>query len=109
YATADGRHVAVAAIEDRFWARFCALAGLPADASHDDVAGRMREHTAEHWAALLEHQDACVNVVRTLEEAVAHPQFAGLVSEPLADGSPLPQLPLPRGGRLTADDPVRTV
>jgi alpha-methylacyl-CoA racemase len=98
YRAADGRGVAVAAIEDRFWARFCELAELPIDATREAVAERLATQPAEHWATLLEAQDTCVNVVRTLAEAVAHPQFAGLFEEPIFEGAPIPRLPLPAGG-----------
>jgi crotonobetainyl-CoA:carnitine CoA-transferase CaiB-like acyl-CoA transferase len=100
YPAADGRTVAVAAIEDRFWARFCELADLPETATHEAVANRIRERSAEDWAALLESEDTCVNVVRTLAEAVSHPQFAPLFETPISDGAILRRLPLPSGGTV---------
>ena len=100
YRAADGRSVAVAAIEDRFWTRFCELAELEVDATREAVAKRLSAQPAEHWAALFESQDTCVNVVRTLAEAVVHPQFAGLFEEPIAAGAPIPRLPLPSGGSV---------
>jgi crotonobetainyl-CoA:carnitine CoA-transferase CaiB-like acyl-CoA transferase len=102
YWAADGRSVAVAAIEDRFWARFCALAELPEDSTREMVAEHLARHPAQYWADLLEGEDTCVNVVRTLAEAVAHPQFASLFDEPIAEGAPIPRLPLPSGGRVSA-------
>jgi alpha-methylacyl-CoA racemase len=99
YDAADGRGVAVAAIEDRFWHRFCTLVQLPLDASQEQVARRIASRPADHWGVLLEHEDTCTTVVRTLEEAVASPQFAPLFTQPISDGARLPRLPLPEGGR----------
>lgn len=84
YATADGRHVACAALEAKFWDRLTELVGLPADLRDD--AGREREvivalsqifasRDAAHWRELFEGEDVCTTVVSTWEEAVA----AGLV------------------------------
>jgi alpha-methylacyl-CoA racemase len=100
YRAADGRAIAVAAIEDRFWARFCALAEIPEDSTHEMVADCLARYPAQHWADLLECEDTCVNVVRTLAEAVAHPQFASLFDEPIVEGAPIPRLPFPSGGSV---------
>jgi alpha-methylacyl-CoA racemase len=99
YRASDGGTVAVAALEDRFWRRFCELTDLPENATREMVAERIRSRPSTHWEQLLEHEDTCANVVRTLEEAVANPQFSSLFSATIARYAPLPQLPLPAGGR----------
>ena len=80
YRTSDGRHVAAAPLEDRFWSRFCELLDLPeqlrADAGReaeviDAVAGRIAARPAEHWRAVFEDEDVCCCIVTTLEEAAA--------------------------------------
>jgi crotonobetainyl-CoA:carnitine CoA-transferase CaiB-like acyl-CoA transferase len=94
----------VAALEDRFWRRFCELTDLPEDATQDMVAKRIRSQPSTHWGELLEPEDACVNVVRTLAEAVANPQFSVLFRAVIEQYAPIPQLPLPAGGHPAARD-----
>ncbi len=108
YATADGAVVAVAALEDKFWAAFCEAVGLPR-ALRDDAAGG-RATIAEvgriiagrdgaHWERLFGEADCCCSVIKTLEQAVRSPQFRarGLFDYRLsASGAePIAALPLP--------------
>ena len=87
YATADGGHVAVGAIEPEFYARLLALLGL----SPDDLPQWERERWPEfklrlteifgsrgtqHWHDLLEHEEACVTVVLGPFDAIKHPHMA---------------------------------
>jgi len=84
YATSDGEHLAVAALEDRFWQRLCALLELPEEI-RDDASDPERttaaltaifgSRPAAHWRELLVEEDVCVSVVATFGEAVD----AGLV------------------------------
>lgn len=79
YATADGRHLAVAALEPHFWARLCAAIERPALAprQHDAdqapviaaVAAAIATRTLEEWAAVFAAVDACVTPVLTAAEA----------------------------------------
>ncbi|WP_234196833.1 CaiB/BaiF CoA transferase family protein [Pseudacidovorax sp. NFM-22] len=88
YATADGRWMAVGALEPKFWRRFCAVIERPdlADALPDldapgrdavkaEVAAVLRQHSQAHWAALFAKEDCCVTPVLRLDEALAHPQM----------------------------------
>jgi crotonobetainyl-CoA:carnitine CoA-transferase CaiB-like acyl-CoA transferase len=84
YRTADGRYLAAAPLEDKFWANFCAAIDLPA-ALRDDgkdaastrsaVAQIIAQRSAAEWLERLAGKDVCCNLVRTLEEAVRDPQF----------------------------------
>ena len=107
YRTADGRYLAVAALEDKFWQAFCAIAGVP-EALRDDardpaatlaaVAARVAAHDAAHWDAALASTDTCCTVVRSLEEAVADPHFVarGVFARQVAiPGHVLAALPVP--------------
>ncbi|MEB8339713.1 CaiB/BaiF CoA transferase family protein [Streptomyces endophyticus] len=87
YETADGKHMAVGALEQRFYAEFAELLGLgeAADARGDlgrwdelraAVAARFKERTRDEWAAVFEGSDACVAPVLTLGEAPHHPHLA---------------------------------
>ena len=84
YETADGRHVAVGALEPPFYAALLALLEVdPAGAPQWDAARWpelkqrfaeiFRTRTAAQWNEALEHADACASVVLSLEEAPAHP------------------------------------
>jgi crotonobetainyl-CoA:carnitine CoA-transferase CaiB-like acyl-CoA transferase len=84
YRTADGRYLAAAALEDKFWTNFCDAIGLPA-ALQDDrtdpaatrraVAELIAARPSTEWLQRLEGKDVCCNLVRTLDEAMRAPQF----------------------------------
>ncbi|RDJ24230.1 CoA transferase [Bosea caraganae] len=84
YATSDGWFLAVGALEQKFWETFCEAIEL-APALRDDrtapeatraaVAALIASQPTAHWRAHLEPCDCCCTVVRTLEEAMADPQF----------------------------------
>jgi alpha-methylacyl-CoA racemase len=79
YATADGRHVTVGALEPKFFARLCELLGRPelADRQYDgaqeplahELARVFSSATLEHWLQVLDDEDVCVGPVATLAEA----------------------------------------
>jgi alpha-methylacyl-CoA racemase len=85
YATADGRFVAVGAIEPKFYAELVARLGLdPAELppQHDRaqwpalrarIAAVVATKTRDEWARIFADGDACVAPVLTFAEAVAHP------------------------------------
>lgn len=79
YPTADGRHVACAALEQKFWERLTELVGLPPEYRDDEgreqevieaLAGRFASETADHWRGVLDGEDVCTTVVATWDEAV---------------------------------------
>jgi crotonobetainyl-CoA:carnitine CoA-transferase CaiB-like acyl-CoA transferase len=107
YRTADGRHLAVAPLEDKFWEAFCEISAVPA-ALRDDardpqatiaaVAQCVAAHDAAWWEAALAGKDTCCTVVRTLEEAVRdiHFQARGVFARRVEiPGHVLPALPVP--------------
>ncbi|WP_341716312.1 CaiB/BaiF CoA-transferase family protein [Micromonospora sp. FIMYZ51] len=79
YRTADGRHVACAALEQKFWDRLVELVGLDPE-FHDDhgreqvviaaLAERFAARSADHWRSVLDGADVCTVVVATWDEAV---------------------------------------
>lgn len=105
YRTADGRLLAAAPLEERFWQQFCEAIDLP-PALRDDaadpegtrqaVAARIARKTAAEWERLLTGLDTCCAPVRTLAEVVEHPQFRDRFRR-RADGLPVLPLPLPEG------------
>jgi alpha-methylacyl-CoA racemase len=87
YETADGRYMAVGALEQQFYDEFVELLGIadqaPArmDATRwgelrEMVAARFKTRTRDEWTALFEGSDACVAPVLSLREAPAHPHLA---------------------------------
>ena len=108
YGTRDGRLVAVGAIEDKFWQKFCDAIGLPQDlrgwtadraAAMTFIETAIAREDAAHWRAVLEPLDACVCVVATIEEAMTDPQFIarGLYARTatLPDGTTVPRAFVP--------------
>ncbi len=87
YRCADGRHVALGAIEPHFWQRFCEASDLPLSAREQwpegDEARRAYDETARcfagrsmaEWVALGEKADIPLSPVNTMQEAFAHPQL----------------------------------
>jgi crotonobetainyl-CoA:carnitine CoA-transferase CaiB-like acyl-CoA transferase len=107
YATADGRFLAVGALEEKFWLAFAMAIGLPealraegapAATVRGAVTAIVGSRDAAHWHALLAPLDCCCTVVATLEEALADPHFhqRGLFEGHVeGGGGRLPALPLP--------------
>ena len=87
YETADGKYMAVGALEPQFYDEFVRVLGIPehADARKDwtrwgelreAVATRFKSRTRDEWTALFEGSDACVAPVLSLREAPHHPHLA---------------------------------
>ena len=98
YETADGRFVAVCALEQHFYDQLVDGLGLdPADlpdrhglagwpALRSIFAERFRSGSRDHWEAVFDSTDACVSPVLTLEEAERHP--ANTERAAFSDGLP---------------------
>jgi alpha-methylacyl-CoA racemase len=81
YATADGRHLTVAALEPRFFRRLCELLGRPElaerqwEPEQEPLADELGEAIAAQplaaWLELFDGEDVSVGPVATLQEAVA--------------------------------------
>lgn len=87
YETSDGGHMAVGALEQRFYQEFARLLELGEQAEQrsdparwgelrDAVAARFRRRTRQEWTAVFEGTDACVAPVLSLREAPGHPHLA---------------------------------
>jgi crotonobetainyl-CoA:carnitine CoA-transferase CaiB-like acyl-CoA transferase len=87
YETADGRHMALAALEPKFWEAFCDALGLAhlrndglatgerARAVQAELAALFRAAPQAEWAARLAHVDACCVPVRRPDEVLDDPLF----------------------------------
>jgi alpha-methylacyl-CoA racemase len=81
YATADGRHLTIAALEPRFFQRLCELLGRPELAERqwepeqeplaDELAEAIAAKPLATWLKLFDGEDVSVGPVATLEEAAA--------------------------------------
>jgi crotonobetainyl-CoA:carnitine CoA-transferase CaiB-like acyl-CoA transferase len=97
YATADGRYLAVGALELPFWQRLCKVLDRPdwADrhwslglvvGSDASMALRAQLQLAfslkplAHWVSLFDAVDCCVTPVLRLDEAQSHPLNAHYLS-----------------------------
>ncbi len=75
YRTADGRALACAALEDRFWVRLLELVGLPelVDVTDQEaiaaLSAAFAQRSAAEWARRFEGEDVCTCVVNTFDEA----------------------------------------
>jgi crotonobetainyl-CoA:carnitine CoA-transferase CaiB-like acyl-CoA transferase len=124
YETADGRFVALGALEEKFWATFCAAVGrdewaarqwepLPQQALIAEVAALMRTRTRDRWAGDLAAVDCCFQPVLEPSEVAADPQVIarGLITAtPGAD--PLIQVLAPArfdGARPAARRPIAEI
>lgn len=104
YEAADGRHLAVAAIEAKFFRALLAGLGLAGEvdaatrmdratwaATASRFAARFRERSRDEWAARFAGTDACVSPVLDWDEAAAHPQALALGVFRAEGGVPRPR------------------
>jgi alpha-methylacyl-CoA racemase len=110
YETADGKWVAVGALEVQFWSALVAALGLdeagtPSPYNRAEwgacakvLSDAFRTRTRDEWAAVFTPLDACVAPVLTLEEALTHPHNVERGSFIDVGGAPMPG-PAPRFSR----------
>lgn len=131
YETADGRYVAVGALEPQFFRQLLELTGIPADLFDDagisfvkdgpslmgevnrakwpelrrQLAAAFRSRTRDEWCAVMEGADVCFAPVLTLAEVPHHPhiQARGSVIE---IGGVKQNAPAPRFSRTSANTPA---
>ena len=113
YETADGEHMAVGALEPKFYAELLGRLGLdagdlpaPADRARwpqlrERLAAVFRTRTRAEWCELLEGSDACVAPVLRPSEAPAHRHNLERGTFVPVGGSPQPA-PAPRFSRTAA-------
>ncbi len=84
YACADGKYVAVGALEPQFYAALLRITGIAAKAEAQNDAALwpaltaqleavFKTRTRDEWAALFLPEDACVSPVLSIAEAPNHP------------------------------------
>lgn len=87
YETADGRQIALGALEAKFWVTFCEAVGRPDLAARQltsgadqtalvaDIRGIFRTRTRDEWLEFFEGRDVCLSPVNTPSEAFADPHI----------------------------------
>jgi len=95
YETADGRYMALGALEPKFWATFCAVADRPewAERQHEsppdrlaaDLRALFRGRTRAEWVEVIGEADACCTPILDWDEVWADPHVRarGLLTSPL--------------------------
>ncbi len=95
YRTADGRYMAVGALEEKFWHLVCDTLGRPdlkpahlaigaaGAAARAEVAAIFGARTQAEWVGVFDAVDCCVTPVLTMEESLDNPQLRarGMVME----------------------------
>lgn len=121
YACADGRYVAVGAVEEKFWAALLAPLGLSAaafgprldpalwPAQSRQLEAIFATRSAAEWGEVYAGSDACVTVLATIDEAPggAHLAARGTLAEAggVSQPAPAPRLSRTPGAiRPSADD-----
>ena len=108
YTTSDGKALAAAPIEQKFWMSFCEAIGLEEQLRDDEkdpeaTAARVAEiiisKPAAHWEEAFEAADCCCTIVQSIREAMDDPHFRArgvfdrrLVNE---EGAQIAGLPTP--------------
>ena len=107
YRTRDGKFIAAAPLEQKFWENFCAVIDLPADARDDSrdpaktkraIAAKIAEKTADEWRVLFSGKDVCCSIMASIEDALRDPHFIerGVFAAKLtAGGRKMTALPVP--------------
>jgi alpha-methylacyl-CoA racemase len=108
YPTSDGKLVACAALEQKFWLAFVTAIGLAPDRANDlidpaatkaAIAAIIAGKTADHWRPLFAAADCCATIVASLEEALGDSHFVarGLFAHTVAGetGRTMAAVPLP--------------
>jgi crotonobetainyl-CoA:carnitine CoA-transferase CaiB-like acyl-CoA transferase len=87
YATSDGRHMAVGALEKKFWERLCDTLQRPdlkpfhlafgarGEEAKRALAAVFASQPQSHWIALFDKVDCCVTPVLTIAEALDDAQL----------------------------------
>jgi alpha-methylacyl-CoA racemase len=116
YECADGKFVAVGALETPFWNEFVKLLGISPDSLPDRdnpatwpegklrLAEVFRSRSRDEWATVFDGSDACVSPVLSLDEAPHHPH-AQARSAFIDIGGTIQPAPAPRFSKTPAATP----
>ncbi|MFC9833675.1 CaiB/BaiF CoA transferase family protein [Rhodococcus sp. NPDC127530] len=119
YRCADGRFIAVGAMERQFFEMLAEGVGLNPEEFPDHMdascwpvleqrlTALIAEHSRDHWQQTFEGTDACVTPVLTFDEAAQHPHVVARRSLSMVDGrlqaGPAPRFSMPAEPARSAD------
>lgn len=107
YPCGDGRILAAAPLEEKFWDEFCDMIGLEPEfrgapfeaATIARVSAIIKAQPSTFWRERMAGRDCCCSIVATLREALDNPHFMarGLMAHRLVNeaGDQMPALPVP--------------
>jgi alpha-methylacyl-CoA racemase len=114
YETADGKYMAIGAIEHQFYAELLERTGLKDEdlpfqmdreqwpSLKDRFTALFKSKTRDEWQSILEGTDACAVPVLSMTEAPSHPHNVARQTFVVQDGVTQPA-PAPRFSRTTAE------
>lgn len=117
YRTRDDRHVALGALEPKFWARFCErigrrdlldeqhATGARQAALHAEVTRVFLTRSRDEWVQMFADVDACLSPVYTVAEALDDPHVRARGSVVEVDGVRYLRSPV----RMSSGAPLRAV
>lgn len=86
YPTQDNKHIALAALEFKFWERFCTAierpdlisqhmtSGEQAEKVFQELTSIFKSNTRDYWITLLNNSDCCISPVLSINEALTNEQ-----------------------------------
>ncbi|UMZ74600.1 CaiB/BaiF CoA transferase family protein [Natranaerofaba carboxydovora] len=109
YPTKDGKHMALAALEPKFWEDFCKVVKREdliskrlseEEEVKDEVKNIFLSKTREEWEEIFANEDVCCDPVLDLDELENNPQ--------IKHRKVLKDIPHPRGGNVkVVDTPIK--
>ena len=105
YRCADGKFIALGAVEPQFRTALFNGLGLPEDASRADVEAKIAARSRDEWVDCFAGKDACVAPVLDLSEAPSHPHNVARETFVTLDGVTQPA-PAPRYSTTVNEPPV---
>lgn len=113
YACADGRFIAVGALEPQFYRQLLTGLGLEPESYPQHERARWQEMTSQfarifagrsrhEWAAIFANTDACVTPVLTWAEVTKHPHHQARGTYVVGDGEITQPAPAPRFSRTVS-------
>jgi crotonobetainyl-CoA:carnitine CoA-transferase CaiB-like acyl-CoA transferase len=106
YECADGKFMAVGALEPKFWANLTMALGRPelgrkplapgklSDPVRAEVAAIFKTKTRDEWEQLLLQHDACTTAILSLEEVLQNEQVKARGLVETVKGKPAPAMPI---------------
>lgn len=106
YRTSDGKYLATAPIEDKFWYTFLTLIDLAElkDSAvmapvRETIANKLKSQTLAHWLKIFEGHDVCVSEIKPLASTLDNPHFSarGVFNQTVSNsvGQTVAALPVP--------------